>query len=56
MKRGGCKETCDVGAYTLAQGEKTGVSGACQVVKLGGVDKIVPLAEVAANVLTLVER
>jgi two-component system chemotaxis response regulator CheB len=31
-------------------------SGACQAVKLGGVDKIVPLAEVAATVLTLVER
>jgi len=31
-------------------------SGACQAVKLGSVDKIVPPAEVAATVLTLVER
>jgi two-component system chemotaxis response regulator CheB len=48
----------DTGAYTLAQDEKTNVVWGMpgQAVKLGGVDKIIPLAEVATAVLTLAER
>ena len=54
----GLKEMRDTGAYTLAQDEKTNVVWGMpgQAVKLGGVDKIIPLAEVATAVLTLAER
>jgi two-component system, chemotaxis family, protein-glutamate methylesterase/glutaminase len=54
----GLKEMRDTRAYTLAQDEKTNVVWGMpgQAVKLGGVDKIIPLAEVATAVLTLAER
>jgi two-component system chemotaxis response regulator CheB len=54
----GLKEMRDAGAYTLAQDEKTSVVWGMpgQAVKLGAVDEILPLAEMAGKILTLVER
>jgi two-component system chemotaxis response regulator CheB len=49
----GLKEMHDAGACTLAQDEKTSVVWGMpgQAVKLGGVDEVLPLPEVAAKIL-----
>ena len=54
----GMKEMHDTGAYTIAQDEATcivyGMPG--EAVKLGGVDKIVPLPDIAHAMLTAAKR
>jgi two-component system chemotaxis response regulator CheB len=54
----GLQEMHEAGAYTLAQDEKTSVVWGMpgQAVKLGGVDEVVPLGEVATAILRLVDR
>ena len=54
----GLKEMHEAGAYTLAQDEKTSVVWGMpgQAVKLGGVDEVVSLGEVATAILRLVDR
>jgi two-component system, chemotaxis family, protein-glutamate methylesterase/glutaminase len=54
----GLKEMHETGAYTLAQDEKTSVVWGMpgQAVKLGGVDEVLPLGEVAPTILRLVDR
>jgi len=54
----GLKEMHDAGAYTLAQDEKTSVVWGMpgQAVNLGGVDEVLPLAEMAGKILTLIVR
>ena len=51
----GLKELHEVGAYTLVQDEKTSVVWGMpgQAVKLGAVDAILPLADMAEKILTL---
>jgi len=53
----GLKEMHEAGAYTLAQDEKTSVVWGMpgQAVKLGGVDEVLPLGEVATTILKLVD-
>lgn len=54
----GMKEMHDTGAFTIAQDEATcivyGMPG--EAVKLGGVDKIVPLQDIAATMLSALRR
>jgi two-component system chemotaxis response regulator CheB len=54
----GLKEMHEAGAYTLAQDEKTSVVWGMpgQAVKLGGVDEVLPLGEVATAILRLIDR
>jgi two-component system chemotaxis response regulator CheB len=54
----GLKEMHEAGAYTLAQDEKTSVVWGMpgQAVKLGGVDEVLPLEEVATAILRLIDR
>jgi two-component system chemotaxis response regulator CheB len=54
----GLKEMHAAGAYTLAQDEKTSVVWGMpgQAVKLGGVDEVLPLGEVATAILRLMDR
>ena len=52
----GLKEMREAGATTLAQDEKTSVVWGMpgEAVKLGAVDKVVPLGQVSAQILDLV--
>ncbi len=54
----GIKKLHEAGAYTVAQDEETsvvwGMPGAS--VKLGGVDKILPLAQIAVEILTQIDN
>ncbi len=54
----GMKEMHDAGAPTIAQDERTSVVWGMpgQAVKLGGVDKTLPLDAIAAQVLRLAEE
>jgi len=54
----GLKEMHAAGAYTLAQDEKTSVVWGMpgQAVKLGGVDEVLPLGEIATAILRLIDR
>jgi two-component system, chemotaxis family, protein-glutamate methylesterase/glutaminase len=54
----GLKEMHEAGAYTLAQDEKTSVVWGMpgQAVKLGGIDEVLPLGEIATAILRLIDH